>query len=116
MFGIMITIIIMTLLQVLSFRFYNKYLYNKGKNKDLSRTVFIFNEPFVIITDKEYSDYIVYKCGGRPTGINDILCNGCYWVENKPLTPVCDTCRIIRSNHKGYEHSIAETKVEEYNG
>jgi hypothetical protein len=29
----------------------------------VTRTVFIFNEPFVIITDKEYIDYIVYKFG-----------------------------------------------------
>jgi hypothetical protein len=46
----------------------------------------------------------------------DDLCKGCYWVENKPLTPVCDLCRVTKSNYTNYEHSIAETKVEEYNG
>lgn len=44
------------------------------------------------------------------------LCKGCYWEENKPLTPVCDLCRVTKSNYTSYEHSIAKTKTEECNG
>lgn len=63
-----------------------------------------------LISEQEYNEL-------KQGQINkDDLCKGCYWEENKPLTPVCDTCRIIRSNHKGYEHSLADTKTEEYNG
>ena len=64
--------------------------------------------------DKQISD--LQQRLDKAVKVNNSLCDGCYWQDNKPLTPVCGTCRIVKSNYQGYEHSLAETKTEEYNG